>query len=132
MTHLTLTQLESMKAGTLTGEQRDALVEHILGCEACAVRFRMMRALDVHLAAKQRRNRPWRTILAAAALLVAAVIPFLRRSPTVAPAELSFAEAETPSFALLDQVHELNLQAAMADWGRGTDLEDLIQLQNRR
>ena len=135
MTHISLEQIRAMRAGTLAGDERHELVDHILDCRTCATRFKAMNALHTELETRVAPRRP-RVLpyLAAAAILMLGLMLF-RSGPVAEPSltATAFVELErAPSLDLLDRVHDLNLRAALDDWGDHTDLRDLISIQNRR
>jgi len=133
MTHITLEQIQAMRAGTIDEAERLELVDHILGCETCAMRFKTMHALDRALEEKPAPRRP--RLLPGLAVAAALALGFLifRTEPNTAPEpSATLAELEQPSLGLLDRVQEVNLRAALDEWGHHTDLRDLISIQNRR
>ena len=130
MTHWTLDQFNMMKKGDVTEAERADLVDHLLACDACATRFRMMNDLDQSLAKKQKH--PIRYAIGAAAVLFMAAYPYFTTPEQPAPPlpENQILMADSGSLGVLDQVRQVNWQNTVDRWGSETSLNDLVQLQN--
>ncbi|MDJ0837203.1 MAG: hypothetical protein QNK37_11850 [Acidobacteriota bacterium] len=133
MKHWTLDQFNMMKEGRGTEAERAELVDHLLSCDACAQRFHMMFDLDREMAKKEKH--PWRYAVGAAAVIFMASYPYFTTpdrpdapEPTL---HLETAMADNGGLGVLDQVHQVNMNAAIDNWGKETNLEDLLRLQRR-
>jgi len=131
MTHISQDQCTALIENRIAATEREILIDHILACPSCARRFQTMNALTDALRGQQKRRPLLIPILAAAAML-ALLLPWSTRGPVpeVMAPQAMVAEQQVP-LDLLTRVEDVNFRAAVAGWGRQTDLSDLIHLQNR-
>ncbi len=138
--HLELEAFNLLLENAISDSERARLVEHILDCDGCARKFRMLRELRVESAAisnpRKTTRPPLRYVLGVAAILIMSVFPYLSRSPESAaePGDGMLASRATASepFSVLAEVNRVNYRHALANWGRDTDLTDLVAIQNQR
>ena len=130
-THWTLEQFNMMKQGHVDQDERTHLVEHLLGCQDCTTRFRMMNDLDSKL--KKQEKHPWRYAVGVAAVMFMASYPYFTTPQTsILPEPMQqIAMADSGTFGILDQVQGVNFNTAVASWGAGTSVNDLLRIQNK-
>jgi len=141
--HLSLEGFNLLIEGKAAGAVREQLADHLLDCDVCARRFRALRrfrddAVDMGAPArpKQPRRIPLRYVLGVAAVMIMGLSPYLTRGPQSQAAEF-MAAANSPgihrtaSFSVLAEIERVNYDHALQEWGRNTDLTDLVSLQNR-
>jgi len=132
--HVSRDQMNAMLHGGLARNERHALVDHLIDCEACSNRFRALRDLDERL---HRRDlgRWWRTgiALAAGIALLVGYGLFRNKSPErfeVNGVDLTSVHQDerAQSYDLLARVQQINYQHAVSEWGQTTRATDLINL----
>lgn len=137
--HLNLERLNLLLSGKATREERALLMEHILECDSCALKFRAFNDLNQRLDAAPRRRSVWKYALGAAAILLMTIYPYVSKKPERRPRAHSaedfvpgFPDGEPRQLAVLDRIQEINFQAGVRDWGTNASLADLIRLRNRK
>ena len=139
--HLSLEQFNLLRSRNLSGNDRTHFVEHILDCDTCAGRFRLLNRLDSELrtpAAERGSTRRIRYFLGVAAVLAMGAYPYLFRGhsdrfPTTVnrPVEMASAqELNGDQLSLLSQVKRVNFRHALDQWGNRNNLTQIIALQN--
>jgi len=123
MRHLSLEAYNAMKSGHLQGPEREQAVDHVLECDTCATRFRMLNELDSHMTERKKSVLPYG--LAMAAILVMALYPF-QKAEQVHLQTIQVAQAEAPSLHILEQVKQVNTSAAFASWNQGVPVTELV------
>ena len=134
--HVSQDQFNELFSKGISEEERINVTEHILECESCANRFRMLNQLQL----KMQKSSPWgkrlKYSLGAAAVILMAFTPYLYRGPEMVPqpqgTELAGVSLQPVSdLAVLSQVKTINFRDAMAQWGQRTNLTELVALQNQ-
>ena len=137
MTHLELDQFQALLNQKTPRKQRDPMVSHILECDACANRFRALKALENALPnpAKPKRHII-RYGLGAAAVMIMAISPYFSKnlnpsSPTYAGDDRVIALQDTETFAVTQKILKVNYKAALTHWAENKDVLQLVNLQNQ-
>ena len=136
--HLNLDQFNLLLSRKLTSDEREAWVDHILACDQCADRFRVLNELARQAQPATVTRKPLRYAMAAAAVIFMCLYPYLAKLPeshSTAPesAELFGLDTQGESYqlALLDEVKRINYRAAIDRWSQGTDLREILIWQQR-
>lgn len=142
--HISLEMFNNLFGGSISQDDREALMDHVLDCDSCASRFKMLNALAEEMAeitpaaqpapAPAAKKIPMRYVLGVAAIMVMSVTPYLTRQvnpmlpagQTLAQAETAAADHQEQIFSILEEVRELNLQANLSSWNQGADMRDLV------
>lgn len=143
--HISLETFNMMLRQEISQSEREGVADHILACDSCASRFRMLNQLQQEWDAVQVVARtPARRLiqspmirygLGVAAVMVMALTPYLSRSlqstDEASPllADSVPANVNPEIFSILEEVRRVNYQNALDKWGQETTLVDLVAVQ---
>lgn len=146
--HHSLDDINMILNGKATPAEREAFMDHLLECDACANQFKAMNALHVEASpatARKKHLLQLRYAVGVAAVMAMAIIPYFRDSRAVPqepatmqatleqPAPVSeSAQVKAAPLSLLDRVKQVNYDNAVANWGTQNSVTDLIKLSENR
>ena len=151
--HLELEQLNLLIRQQASPEERGEWVDHILDCDLCSKRFRILNELDVEMTQVMapekeaepapKKRIPLRYVIGVAAVMVMAMFPYFQELPATDPAGPAMPQmaaldagavlpdATSNPLGVLGQVRDVNYRQSVSGWGQGQDVTDLLNQLGR-
>ena len=143
--HISLEKFNLLLDQKIADDDRIHLMDHLLSCDACADKFRVLNGLHQELGAgaqaapkpAARRRAPVRYILGAAAVLVMAITPYLfkgqqGKDQLLVTRQTPAIPAAAPSdISILNEIKQVNYQSAVTGWNKDSSLIDLVAIRNQ-
>ncbi len=138
--HISLETFNQLLHKELERTEHGALMDHVLDCDVCSARFKVLHQLDLEMNQMLAGNTqeqaprfrlPLKYALGVAAVMVMAITPYLTRGKKMVAADIPSTQivqtVEDPlPFSVLDDVRAINFQASIGQWQQEPDVRQLI------
>ncbi|PIE89181.1 MAG: hypothetical protein CR997_12475 [Acidobacteria bacterium] len=136
--HLNLEDFNLLLEQKITKDERLQMLDHMLNCDACTVKYKMLLELKQEMVGNEFKERhPWRYALGAAAVLLLASFPYFgnrksnREIPHLKqPVASTHNAAQLHGFSLIEEIQEINYKSKISNWGSRNTVQDILKAKN--